>query len=428
MKPCSKKSSCVPEIGIVADDLTGACDSGVEFVPGCDSVLVVVESESEAPVGLRAGAIVYNTQSRNLPPEVAYERVFAATKRCLSSGANLIFKKVDSALRGNFGAEIGAVMDATAASIAFVLPAIPEAGRETIGGVQSVGGVPVAEGFYSRDPEHPVSESSVLRRAEGGSARSAGLIHLDDVRSGRTVESAERLRKQGCQVIVLDARSADDLRDAVRGLMQVRLPKVFVGCQGLAHALSAELCPIKTAPCALEKPGGPMLLVCGTPHPQSRRQLELAEKSSDVVSLKIQPQWVADSSRRNAPLKQFARTCQRHLLSGENVAVSIAADQPDFPQEFCNWALATLSNVSRRIIEAVHVGALVLTGGETAYSVCHSLGIRTLELHARIAPLVVASKVFGGPRDGLLVVTKGGSIGPDDLISKISDFLGKRRK
>lgn len=416
----------VAKIGIVADDLTGGCDSGIEFVACSKSVFVMVESGFEAPAEAEEGIIVYNTQSRNLPPKEAYDRTFEATRRAFSGGAGLIFKKVDSALRGNFAVEVGAVMDAAAATVAFILPAIPDAGRETIGGLQHIHGIPVAESFYANDPEHPVTESSVLTRAEHGSSRKAGLISLADVRAGRTAEAATTLQNRGRQLIVVDARSPSDLDSAVKDIVKCARPKVFVGCQGLARALAAQLPAVRDAPSTLEKrrgTRGSTFFVCGTPHPQSKRQLEIGAKAGDLQLVEIGMNRIAKTSKPEAALNEFVKNCQRGLIAGKNVAVCVRGKVARPPAELCDSILAFLSNLCRRVVEVAPPAALVLTGGETAHSVCRALSISALKLHARIAPLVVASKVVGGPCHGTIVVAKGGSIGPDDLVCRIHESL-----
>ncbi len=413
-------------IGVVADDLTGACDSGVEFLACSKSVFVMVESSFETLAEAEEGIIVYNTQSRNLPPKEAYDRSFEATRRAFSGGAGLVFKKVDSALRGNFAVEVGAVMDAAAAPVAFILPAIPDAGRETIGGVQHIHGIPVAESFYASDPEHPVTESSVLARAEQGSSRKAGLISLADVRAGRTAEAAMRLQNEGRQLIVVDARSPVDLDSAVKDIVQCARPKVFVGCQGLARALASQLPTVREAPLTLEKPRGTRgstFFVCGTPHPQSKRQLEIGAKAGELQLVEVGMSRIGKTSKPEAALNEFVKTCRGGLLAGQNVAVCVRGKVARPPADLCDSILAFLSNLCRRVVEVTPPAALVLTGGETAHSVCRALGIGALKLHARILPLVVASKVVGGPCHGMIVVAKGGSIGPDDVVCRIHESL-----
>jgi len=417
----------VPKIGIVADDLTGACDSGVEFVRCSRSVVVVVETDSQTPVEAEGGIIVYNTQSRSLPPREAYAKTFEATRQALSAGADLIFKKVDSALRGNFGVETAAVMDAAAASFAFILPAIPEAGRETIGGVQQIRGIPVAETFYASDPEHPVSESSVLRRAEEEGGRKAGLVALADVRAGKAAEAAMRLQCRGHQLIVVDARSANDLCGAVKSLVEGTDCNVYVGCQGLAQALASQLPQAGELPRSLESSGGSILFVCGTLHPQSKRQLDIAAESGDVELVEIEMSRIGERSDREPALKELVETWLRVVLHGGNLAIRVGGKASEPHAELCGSILAFLSKLTQRLVESAPPGALVLTGGETAYSVCRALDIRLLKLHARIAPLVVASKAVGGTSDDMIVVVKGGSIGPDDLVSRILRALRRRK-
>lgn len=406
-------------VGVIADDLTGACDSGIEFLPWAPSVLVQVSPDSPEPAAGDRDVVVHNTQSRNLSSQDAYDTVFRTTRQVISSGAAVIFKKVDSALRGNFGAEIAAVMDATSAAVAFILLAIPEAARQTIGGVQHIDGVPIAKTFYALDFEHPVCESSILRRAESGSERKAGLIPLADVRAGRTAETAATLQQSGCQLIVVDAESAEDLRRAVAALAGEPRHNLFVGCQGLAKALAAHFGSSKNHQADFERLAGPMLCVCGTFHPQSRRQLQAAAESGAIVRLEVNADDMAGGRRTERWFNNLVQCFARNVREGKHVAVCLSCQAERFSPELCERAIGFLAEVSRRALQSARVPALFLTGGETAYSVCRALGVETLKLHARIAPLVVASRVVGGPCEGMFIITKGGSIGPDDLLCTI---------
>jgi D-threonate/D-erythronate kinase len=403
-------------VSIIADDLTGACDSGVEFLSCAPSVLVRVSPDSPEPAAGKGDIMVLNTQSRRLSPEDAYGRVFGVASRMISSGAAVIFKKVDSALRGNFGREIAALMDAANESVAFILPAIPDAGRQTIGGVQHIDGVPIAETFYAKDPEYPVCESSVLRLAEAASGRKTGLIPLEDVRAGRTAESAGKLQQSGCQLVVVDAETHDDLYRAVAALAGQPQYKLFVGCQGLAKALAAQFGDSDDNRADEKALPGPMLCVWGTLHPQSRRQLQAAAESAVIVRLEANADEMVDEKRAERSLKGLVESCGESLKEGKHAALCLRCQSHQFAPELWEPALRFLSEFSRRIVERAPVSTLFLSGGETAYSICQALGIHTLKMHARMAPLVVASKVVGGPCDGKFIVTKGGSIGPADLL------------
>ncbi|RLI36925.1 hypothetical protein DRO55_02515 [Candidatus Bathyarchaeota archaeon] len=52
-----------------------------------------------------------DTESRNVPPKEAYQKVREAVKVLRDWNVRLIYKKVDSTLRGNLGAEIGELID-----------------------------------------------------------------------------------------------------------------------------------------------------------------------------------------------------------------------------------------------------------------------------------------------------------------------------
>src|SRR4051812_34652247 len=97
---------------VIADDLTGACDSAVQFANVGLRTVVTLDGPVDAAV------VAYSTDSRDKPvvmPAIA--------------GAPIVFKKIDSTLRGNTRAEILAALDAYGFDTAIVNPAFPEMGR-----------------------------------------------------------------------------------------------------------------------------------------------------------------------------------------------------------------------------------------------------------------------------------------------------------
>ena len=101
---------------IIADDLTGAIDSGVHFATKGIKTKVFPDSSFYLPLDQldkSVEVIVLNTESRHLSPSEAAERVSRATRTGLKAGVNIIYKKTDSTLRGNIGAELEALMEVT---------------------------------------------------------------------------------------------------------------------------------------------------------------------------------------------------------------------------------------------------------------------------------------------------------------------------
>ncbi|HXM57828.1 MAG TPA: four-carbon acid sugar kinase family protein [Candidatus Dormibacteraeota bacterium] len=118
-------------IGLVADDLTGACDSALPFLPG-GRVLVGLWPCVPSFGGLVCAAV--STESREAPEAAALERGAEAARRLLA-GSALLFRKLDSMLRGHPAADLAGALEA-AGGRCVVAPALPGEGRVTAGGVQ----------------------------------------------------------------------------------------------------------------------------------------------------------------------------------------------------------------------------------------------------------------------------------------------------
>ena len=133
-------------IVIVADDLTGACDSGVAFVASGSRVRVVLDASgvdceqlqrAESP-GEPNSVGVHHRNKRHGRKEAAGRVGECITALSPIWPSALAFKKVDSAARGHFGVEISAALRSSGAALALVAPAFPDAGRTVSGGVLHV--------------------------------------------------------------------------------------------------------------------------------------------------------------------------------------------------------------------------------------------------------------------------------------------------
>ncbi|MDR1439675.1 MAG: four-carbon acid sugar kinase family protein [Clostridiales bacterium] len=103
------------ELAVIADDLTGALDTGVQFAKQGVATLVAVEAGADLPAhGSPCPVIVANAESRHLPAGAAGERVRRIARGAMAIGAKCLYKKTDSGLRGNIGAELEALIEAAA--------------------------------------------------------------------------------------------------------------------------------------------------------------------------------------------------------------------------------------------------------------------------------------------------------------------------
>lgn len=129
MRPGAKQTNS-PAFVIIADDLTGACDSGVAFrSSGRPARVMLNHPGMDSPVeyfGGDGGVLSCTTETRNLSETQAAARVTEAIAALANAQPDAIFfKKVDSAARGHFGAEIMAAVKASGTTLALVAPAFP---------------------------------------------------------------------------------------------------------------------------------------------------------------------------------------------------------------------------------------------------------------------------------------------------------------
>ncbi|MDP6037373.1 MAG: four-carbon acid sugar kinase family protein, partial [Candidatus Latescibacteria bacterium] len=116
---------------VIADDFTGACDTGLQFARAGLNTRVVVDGMDD--IGGGVDVLVATSESRNCTRLDAESRVRQVCE-ALGEIPRLVYKKVDSALRGHLATEIRTVMGALNRDLCLVAPAFPEMGRITVGG------------------------------------------------------------------------------------------------------------------------------------------------------------------------------------------------------------------------------------------------------------------------------------------------------
>lgn len=149
---------------IIADDLTGALDTGTPFVDSGLSVAVAVDVEAATEaLAADCDVVVINTASRALPEKEAAHRVRQATEALLSARPAVVMKKIDSRLKGNVAAESIALAEALGLENILVAPAIPDQERVTHRGCVVGRGVdkplPIADFFEGRSAAITVADA-----------------------------------------------------------------------------------------------------------------------------------------------------------------------------------------------------------------------------------------------------------------------------
>lgn len=353
---------------IVADDLTGACDTGALFA-GRGPVPVTVWPH-RAPDGVIR---VADTESRALSPTEAAARVTALVAR---PRASAWFKKIDSTLRGPIGAEVDALMRATGTATAVVCPAFPAQGRVVLDRVLLVGGVPVADTPIGRDAGFADASSSVVEALRPQLDRALAWVPIDQLRGGAEA-LAGRLRRLAGTAIVADAETDADLDALVEAALGVTPAPLLVGAAGLARALASRLGHL--AKRAELPAGGRWLVVAGSRHPATRRQLREARAAG--LTVLATPERAAES---------------RSDVLGRLIEQAVGA------------------------LERGRWDVVAVTGGETAAALWAALGAERIDLLGAPAPGLAFGYLRVPGRDPLPLLTKAGGFGAPDLLVSLA--------
>ena len=186
------------KIYILADDLTGALDSGVQLSKKGDQVLITLDTHRPFEKIDGADVLVIDTETRHIEAKAAYQKVYELIRQAKESGIKKIYKKTDSGLRGNVGAELTAFLDAYEAEKIDFVPAWPKMQRITVNGVHYVNGVPLSESIFSRDVVDPVSESEIEK-----------LIR----RQSNAAISHHETNKEEKGIVIYDCQSDEELEE-----------------------------------------------------------------------------------------------------------------------------------------------------------------------------------------------------------------------
>jgi uncharacterized protein YgbK (DUF1537 family) len=240
---------------LIADDLTGACDAAAPFAArGRRSVVLLDPSADPGD----AHVIAVSTDSRDATPAQVAPAMAATWARVAAHSARVLFKKIDSTLRGNTALEIHAALDAFGCRAAVVCPAFPAMRR-----VVSDGHLKIT------------------------SASDFGPIHLEThlrcahVKAGEIRAALER----GERVVSLDAGCDADLDQLTAEILAIEGQILWTGSAGLAAALARSIGGGSTVapkpPCA-----SPVLFCIGSNHAvtiEQERALRSARNIAETV-------------------------------------------------------------------------------------------------------------------------------------------------
>ena len=394
------------QVALVADDLTGALDTAATWTRFGLRTIVMLGAASLP----HTESVAMHTASRAATTTQAYRRAREAARplrhRC-------VYKKVDSTLRGNIGAEIDGLLDGLGLQKALLAPALPAAGRTVEEGILRVHGVPLTETEFFHDAVCPARESCVPTLMARQTRRSVSHLPLEVIRQG---EESIRRALQDCttDLMVADAVEMGHLHALARAALHMPQPWLCCGSAGLGEGWIEALGFERSAKLLHWTPrAGPVLVVAGSRHPATARQLREAQAHRGLDLVCLSPKEEADGAEWSH--------AWRILAEGRHMALTTTFS-PYSPGEEVD-AVIHLGQAAARVCANMGILGLILTGGDTADAVCGAMGMAAMQVVGEVQPGIPAARGIGGQGDGLRLVTKAGGFGHELALVQCIDFI-----
>ena len=438
---------------VVADDLSGALDTAVQFAavglrtavlrggrlgggPSDDGLPFPAQECAE--LWNRVDVLALDTASRHLSPAEASVRLRGLTATHTGIPGLLVYKKTDSTLRGNIAAEFAALLLMFPGRRILFVPAYPAMGRTTRGGLQLLDGTVVHETAFGRDALNPVTTSSIRELLARGDLDSVRNLAAGDVTAA--LESAPE------QVLVVDAESDADIDAVVRAVEYFKGEwPMLAGCAGFAAGLArrwaasasaaadrdtgAAATAVAAVPATTAAPvtadrslQRPFLVVNGSLNGVSLAQVGRALRGG-FPTVTLGPRDLVRREGGDGRLDALAAALVAQRGPEGPLVLGTAADDGGLtPTVAHSEVAAAIGLVVAKILTLRDFGTLVVFGGDTAGGILDALGNPLLFPVAELEPGVVLSRI--GDRARPALVTKAGGFGREDFLLELLEANG----
>ena len=426
-------------IGIVADDLTGANDTALQFFIKGSNTEIIFDTDENIQNHPNIGTFALTTESRNINAKEAAQKVWEGAKKLKDNlSVEYFYKKIDSTLRGNIAVETLAMLDAIGYDAAVIAPAFIREGRITIGGYQLLKGVPIERTDAARDSYAPIYDSyipDILKKQVNESFYdSIATIQLNVIAKGAgpITSKLNELVSGGKKLIVIDAVSAIDLEQIVLAITKSQYNILPVGSAGLANALGNVWLPLNNSePVQKIIPKLPKLILSGSKNSMTTAQINKLLLDDDIdnvysIDLKLQDILSNDS---NAMAERIV-----HNFGKDNIVIAHVSKIQDETQEekgkeklidegitkemLASMITDYLANIAQKV-KKMSECILITIGGETSYKCTNAVNCEYLQVVDSILPAISLCM----DSNAGFIVTKSGNMGSITALVDIVNYF-----
>ncbi|MBQ3819268.1 four-carbon acid sugar kinase family protein [bacterium] len=411
--------------GVIADDLTGANDTALQFhLKGANTqILLSDEIELLNLKGTQVWAI--STESRNVDSNTAYEKVVKIANMFKEKlNPDFLYKKIDSTIRGNIAVEILGILSVFEYDASIIVPAFPAEMRTTVGGYHMLKGIPMERTEMACDPHSPIRESHLptLLKTQLPDEYSdiVGQIELKTVMKGAgpILQKIKELIDSGKRIIVADAVSTVDIEQIALALNKSDSRILPAGAAAFAQCLGEYwFSDIENEHIIKTLPSLPKFIVSGSATQITANQIERLENSDEFDNI------LAVNLDIKTVLSGVSDDLTDRVVSNLNLGNTVVVHTSELIKDFDGFSddsfnaeltkanLADvitdfLAELTRRVTSKTEA-ILITLGGETSYKCCQAIGAHQLQLVDEVAPAIALSMDYKAQ----WIVTKSGNLG-----------------
>ncbi|PPF35766.1 four-carbon acid sugar kinase family protein [Pseudoclavibacter sp. AY1H1] len=399
-------------------------------------------------------AVYVLTNTRSLDAESAAARNREIVTAALAAAERLerriaFVSRGDSTLRGHFPLETD-VIAATLAELGgpvpdgvLIVPAFPDAGRVTIGGIhyyrQNGELVPVAETEFAKDATFGFRSSAlpewVEEKTKGRwAAADVTVLSLDIIRRGPEAVASVLQDARDGQPIVVDVVIEDDIRIVALGLelaeadgkqFLYRVGPPFVRAR-IGQEIASPLTPAQLARDGVAQSAAGGLIVVGSHVDLTTRQLAaLRTEHPHLPTVELSVSAIIDADARAAHIGEAKTRVVEALANGDVILHTsrelVKTDDADASLAISRDVSAAVCEVVAHALRVTPPSFVIAKGGITSSDVAtNGLEIRHAVVRGPMLPGIVSLwQAVGGPADGIPYVVFAGNVGDEDSLARV---------
>lgn len=420
-------------IYIIADDLTGANDTGAQFAKkGYQTIVLILEDRlPEMFFADNYDVVVLDTETRSIDEKTARNRLNKILEGLHISKEDIVYKKIDSTLRGNIGAEIEEIMKIFGKKVCILSPSFPSNQRATLGGYLLMQKKLIEHSTFNENLYGKKKDSYIPYVLAKQTNLQIGHIDISDVEKGQQaiLNRISRLVKEKKQIIIVDSNDDENLKDIVSGGLKYGDSVLFSGSAGLANYLvKSHKHEYPIVEQKSEK--SPILIVGGSRNPVMVSQIEYLKSNMNFNEIKIDISQIF--KHKNQLILDYGHESLKILKNNKDLIIYTNAIENEEKsinnkimqkyrinyRDLKNSIKEAFGTLATYLVNGSNVRNLILTGGDIALSVCKELNISKLQIIDELLPGIPLARA-SYKKQNLNIVTKAGGFGQEDALYKL---------